>query len=364
MLVLAGIQPAPLVGKPQVEPEPRQGKVRLAQSGHACFEFALADRLLELKRELETGQYRPGGYLNFFIHEPKRRKISAAPFRDRVVHHPLCNVIEPRFERLFIADSYANRRGKGTHRAIDRLQHFAQRHRYVLRADIVKHFPSIDHQILHAILARVVPEADLMALIDRIIASGAGVLDEEYATVYFPGDDLLAACRPRGLPIGNLTSQFWSNCYLHPFDQFVTRELRWAAYLRYVDDFALFSDSKRELWAWKRAIVERLARLRLTIHEGPAQVVPVENGIPWLGFVVFPGYRRVKARKVRGATSRLSGRLDDYLAGHISFAELDASVKAWENHIRYADTWGLRRYVFDRLRFTMVPEKSPGASRP
>jgi formylglycine-generating enzyme required for sulfatase activity len=269
---------------------------------------------------------------------PKRRKISAAPFRDRVVHHALCNVIEPRFERLFIADSYANRTGKGTHRAIDRLQQFAQRHRYVLRADIVKHFPSIDHQILRATLARVVPEADLMALIDRIIASGAGVLDDEYAMTYFPGDDLLAACRPRGLPIGNLTSQFWSNCYLHPFDQFVTRELRCAAYLRYVDDFALFSDSKCELWAWKRAITERLARLRLIIHERPAQVLPVENGIPWLGFVVFPTHRRVKARKVRGAANRLRGRLDDYLAGHISFAELNASVKGWVNHIRYADT--------------------------
>jgi len=334
------------------------------QAAAARFEFALADRLLELRHELETGQYHPGGYVNFFIHEPKRRKISAAPFRDRVVHHALCNVIEPRFERLFIADSYANRMGKGSHRAIDRLQQFSQRHRYVLRADIVKHFPSIDHQILRATLARVIPEADIMALIDRIIASGAGVLDDEYAMTYFPGDDLLAACRPRGLPIGNLTSQFWSNCYLHPFDQFVTRELRCGAYLRYVDDFALFSDSKGKLWAWKRAIIERLARLRLIIHERPAQVVPVENGIPWLGFVVFPGYRRVKARKVRGATNRLSGRLDDYLAGRISFAELDASFKAWVNHVRYADTWGLRRHVFAGLRFTMVPEKSTGAARP
>lgn len=122
--------------------------------------------------------------------------------------------------------------------------------------------------------------------------------------------------------------------------------------------------SKHELWAWKLAISERLARLRLTIHERPAQVVPVENGIPWLGFVVFPTHRRVKARKVRGGASRLRGRLDDYLAGRLSFAELDASVKAWVNHVRYADTWGLRRHVFSGLRFTMVPEKSPGASRP
>ena len=130
------------------------------------------------------------------------------------------------------------------------------------------------------------------------------------------------------------------------------------------DELSTVSDSKQELWAWKRAIVERLARLRLTIHERPAQVVPVENGIPWLGFVVFPTHRRVKARKVRGATSRLSGRLDDYLAGRIPFAELDASVKGWVNHIRYADTWGLRRHVFAGLRFTMVPEKLTGATRP
>ena len=347
-----------------LEAQRKAARGKRGQSAAARFEFALADRLVELKRELETGEYRPGGYVHFHIHEPKRRKISAAPFRDRVVHHALCNVIEPRFERLFIADSYANRRGKGTHLAIDRLQQFARRHRYVLRADIVKHFPSIDHQILRATLARVVPEGDLMALIDRIIASGAGVLDDEYATVYFPGDDLLAACRPRGLPIGNLTSQFWSNCYLHPFDQFVTRELRCAAYLRYVDDFALFGDSRQQLWAWKRAIVERLASLRLTIHERPAQVAPVDNGIPWLGFVVFPTHRRVKARKLRVATRRLSARLDDYLAGRISFADFDASVKGWVNHVRYADTWGLRRHVFAGLRFTMPPKNAPGAARP
>ncbi len=96
---------------------------------------------------------------------------------------------------------------------------------------------------------------------------------------YFPGDDLLAATRPRGLPIGNLTSQFWSNCYLNPFDWFVTRELGCDAYLRYVDDFALFADDKRTLWAWHRAIVERMARLRLTTHP-VVQVIPTDQGIP------------------------------------------------------------------------------------
>jgi hypothetical protein len=230
-----------------------------ARASTARFEHRLADQLLELQDELQTRRYRPGPYRHFFIHEGKRRKISAAPFRDRVVHHALCNVIEPAFERRFIVDSYANRVGKGTHRAVDRLQQFARRHRYVLRLDIVKHFPSLDHAILRERLAEVIRDEVVLWLVDAILASGVGVLDEEYAMVWFPGDDLLAACRPRGLPIGNLTSQFWSNCYLDPFDHFVKRELRCPAYLRYVDDFALFGDSKRELWDWKRAIVERLA---------------------------------------------------------------------------------------------------------
>jgi len=315
----------------------------------ARFEYRAEEHLLGLQRDLLAGSYRPGPYVHFKIVDPKPRKISAAPFRDRVVHHALCNVIEPRFERLFIEDSYANRLGKGTHRAIDRLQGFARRHRYVLRADIVQHFASIDHAILLAILARQIPEPDVMALARTIVESGRGVLDDEYRPVFFEGDDLLAACRPRGLPIGNLTSQFWSNCYLHPFDLFVKRELGCHAYLRYVDDFALFSDSKRQLWAWKCAIIERLARLRLVIHDSRAQVVPVDAGIPWLGFLVHPTHRLVKARKVRAASRRLRSRLDDYHAGRISFADLDASLQGWINHVRHADSWGLRGHVLERL---------------
>jgi len=329
----------------------------------AAFEFHLADQLLALQHDLARAAYRPGPYVNFYVHEPKRRRISAAPFRDRVVHHALCAVIEPRFERLFIPDSFANRVGKGTHAAIDRLQSFAQRYRYVLRADIVKHFPSLDHAILRATLARVIPEDDVLNLVDVILASGAGVLADEYSMVYFPGDDLLAACRPRGLPIGNLTSQFWSNCYLHPFDQFVTRGLRCPAYLRYVDDFALFSDSKRELWAWKEAIFARLASLRLTMHAEAAQVLPTICGIPWLGFVVYPTHRLVKACKVRAATVHFRQRLCAYLDGRISFAEFDASVKGWVNHVRHADTCGLRRHVLRNLGFRMRrPSSVPLAS--
>jgi RNA-directed DNA polymerase len=177
----------------------------------ARFEHQVADKLLDLQRDLVSRTYRPGGYVHFMIHDPKMRKISAAPFRDRVAHHALCNVIEPLFERRFITDSYANRVGKGTHRAVDRLQQFTRQHRYALRCDVVKFFPAIDHAILHDILASTIQDEDALWLADVIIGSGAGVLADEYDVMYFPGDDAAALHRPRGLPIGNLTSQFWAN---------------------------------------------------------------------------------------------------------------------------------------------------------
>jgi hypothetical protein len=323
-------------------------KASHGKRGHspaAAFEFNLADHLLQLQQELSEQVYHPGEYVHFYIHEPKRRKISAAPFRDRVAHHALCNVIEPLFEARFHPDSYANRIDKGTHRAADRLQKFARRYRYVLRCDVVRHFPSLDHALLRREIKRIIRDEDALGLVDRILESGAGVLEDEYEMVYFPGDDLLAAHRPRGLPIGNLTSQFWSNVYLNPFDWFVTRELGCQAYLRYVDDFALFSDSKRELWAWKQAIMERLARYRLTIHESAAQAAPVAQGIPWLGFVIYPEHRRIKRRNVVNFRRRLKGRLRSYYSGTLDFAQWDASMQGWINHVRYADTWGLCRGV-------------------
>ncbi len=322
----------------------------------AGFEHQVADRLIDLQRDLGAETYRPGAYTNFYIHEPKHRLISAAPFRDRVAHHALCNVITPIFEQRFIEHSYANRVGKGTHRALDCFQSNMKRYRYVLRGDIVEHFPSLDHAILRAEIATVIDDDRAMRLVDAILSSGAGVLVNEYTPVLFAGDDLLALARPRGLPIGNLTSQFWSNVYMNPFDWFVQRELGCAAYLRYVDDFALFSDSKQQLYAWKRAMIKRLARLRLTLHESQAQAEVCEDGAPWLGFVLYPTHRLLKRRNAVNFTQRLARHLTDYRAGRISFAELDAGVQGWINHVRYADTWGLRRHILSNHRI-------PGAAR-
>jgi RNA-directed DNA polymerase len=330
----------------------RKGKRGKAPA--ATFEFKLEEKLFQLQQELANKSYRPGPYHSFYIHEPKHRLISAAPFRDRVAHHALCQVIEPLFERRFIHDSYANREGKGTHRALDRCTYFARRYPYVLQCDVRQFFPSIDHALLRRVLGRVIADQDVLGLVDRILESGIGVLSEEYEMVYFPGDDLLAACRPRGLPIGNLTSQFWANCYLNELDQFVKRELKCEghspAYLRYVDDFLLFADDKPTLWRWREGIIAFLQTLRLTIHENRAHPRPVSEGIPFLGFIVFPTHRRLKRRKGIAFRRRLKRLGAHYMAGEIESERLAASVQGWVNHVRYGDTWGLRRAILNEVQ--------------
>lgn len=332
----------------------RAAKGKRGHPNVAAFEYHLEDNLLALQHELVTQTYRPGAYTSFYIHEPKRRLISAAPFRDRVAHHALCQIIEPRFERSFIFDSYANRRKKGTHRALNRCQQFARRYRYVLPCDIQQFFPAVDHAILRETLARKIDDAQILWLVAQVLASGVGVLADEYTPVYFPGDDpstssgqgLFAVNRPRGLPIGNLTSQFWANCYLNPFDHFIQRELQCPAYLRYVDDFLLFADDQAHLAAMRHALVARLAHFRLTMH--PTHCKPVTHGIPFLGFVVFPEQRRLKRRKGIAYARRLRTMVRQYRAGALTREQLLASVRGWVNHVRFANTRGLRYAVFKR----------------
>jgi retron-type reverse transcriptase len=310
----------------------------------AEFELNLEDNLLQLQDELRGKTYQPGNYNSFYIHEPKRRLISAAPFRDRVVHHALCNLIEPLFERSFIFDSYANRIGKGTHRALNRCQQFARRYPFVLQCDLRQFFPSLDHAVLRSILSAKIFDSDVLWLIDQILKSGEGVLCESYNMVYFPGDDLFATERPRGLPIGNLTSQFWANVYLSPFDHFIKRDLRCKAYLRYVDDFLLFSKSKSALWEWKHAIIARLAKQRLTVHEhGHPRLV--NEGIPFLGFIIYPNRRRLKRRKGIYFQRRYRQMMANLRRNNLPLAKMTASVRGWVNHARFGNTIGLRKAI-------------------
>jgi RNA-directed DNA polymerase len=318
----------------------------------AAFEQNLDHELLTLHKDLSTETYQPGAYAHFVVHEPKRRLISAAPFRDRVLHHALISVIEPIYERKFIYDSYANRKGKGTHAALDRCTHLMRRFRYVLPCDVQQFFPAIDHQILKDVLARTIACQATLNLCYKIIDSGVHVLTNEYAMRYFSGDDLFAATRPRGLPIGNLTSQFWANVYLNELDQFIKHHLRCNGYVRYVDDFLLFADDKAVLHHWRKAIIHFLCSLRLTIHETRAQPRPVQQGIPFLGFTVYPDYRRLKQSKGMIYRRHLKTLWRQYRAGEITREQGRASVMSWLGHVQHGDTFGLRRALFREVMST------------
>jgi len=326
----------------------RRGKSRSA--GAVAFELDLERNLLALQRELTSGSYQPGDYRLFTIYERKPRLIAAAPFRDRVVHHAVMNVIEPPLDRRFIHDSYACRKGKGVHQAVDRYQCWAQRYRYALKLDVRQYFPSIDQAVLKATLRRHLRDARVLALLDLIIDSGPDLAPAH--PVYFPGDSLLAPLERRcGIPIGNLTSQFFANLYLNDLDHGIKEVLQVPAYLRYVDDMVLLADDKEQLWAWRDWIVEQLAAVRLRLHPAKAKVSQVKEGLDVLGYRVFPERRRLRNENGLRFRRRLREFARGYAEGRLDWADFNPSVQAWIGHACHADTWGLREQIFSAIYF-------------
>ena len=315
----------------------------------AWFLLNLEWELMRLQRELREGSYRPGWYRTFEIREPKPRLISAAPFRDRVVHHAVTQVLEPIFEKRFSRDSFACRKGLGTHRAIARAKQGMRRCRFVLKCDVRKYFPSIDHEILKGQLASAIKCRPTLDLAGRII-DGSNPQEEVHAC--FPGDDLFTAFeRRRGLPLGNQTSQFFANIYLDALDQRVNRELRPAVYVRYVDDFLLFDDSKQRLAEMRAAIEEFLCGLRLRIHPGKSRVYRSNEGITFLGWRIFPTHSRLVRGNVVRFRHRMRWMQSHYARGRIGWEDIQPRVRAWIAHAEHGDTWKLRGQMFGQFAF-------------
>jgi retron-type reverse transcriptase len=315
----------------------------------ARFHFHLERALWALHTELAGHTYRPGPYRSFTIREPKERLISAAPYRDRVVHHALVGVLEPIYERSFIADSYACRKGKGTHAAVARCQQFARRFRFVLKADVQKFFPSLDHQVLKALVARKVKDPDVLWLVGQVIDHSN---PQEPVWHWFPGDDLFAPTeRRRGIPIGNQTSQFFANVYLDPLDHFVKDHLGVKGYVRYVDDLLVFADDKRHLAEVRDRLAEFLTGLRLRLHPAKCVVSPVTEGIRFLGYRVFPTHRLLVSENVRRFRRRVRQMQRDYAAWRVSFASIYQRLMSWIGHARQANTYRLRCALFDTISF-------------
>lgn len=315
-----------------------------AKPGAAGFMANLEKELLRLEARLNQGTWRSGGYTVIQVLDPKPRMVSAAPFRDRVVHHALCNVVAPIWERGFIADSYANRKGYGTHQAIARYEHYRDRHLYVLRADIWRYFPAIDHEILKRDFRRRIACEKTLWLMDAIVD---GSNPQEPVNRYFPGDDLFSPLlRRRGLPIGNLTSQWFANYYLDGFDHFVKEVLR-APYVRYVDDFALFHNDPAVLTEWRGRIEEYLLGRRLVLHPAKTFIAPTREDAAFLGHVLCAhGKRRLPEEAIRRFRNRLRGLRDRWRIGTVEGEEVRQRVFSWIAHAENAHTWRLRHALF------------------
>jgi len=328
-----------------------------AQRGKRCrdnvldFNDNLEAELLTLQEELSNHTYSPGPYRTFQIVEPKKRMISAAPYRDRVVHHALCNVIVPLFEPSFIHQTYANRAGYGTHKALRQFAEYTRKYRYVLQCDIRQYFPSIDHQILKTALRRKLKCPSTLWLIDTIIDASN---EQEPVNHYFPGDDLFTpGARRRGLPIGNLTSQFFANVYLSGFDHFVKEQLSGVQYLRYVDDFALFSDDRDLLRDARPEIETVLVGLRLKLHPVKSQLFETRKGPGFVGFRISPDRMRVRADNLRRGRRRLRRYQSEYAKGQLGLGKLTECIHSWIAHLAHGQTWRLRERIFASLAFTL-----------
>jgi len=288
--------------------------------------LASADKKLErLRHELLTGNYRPSNFAQFSIRDPKPRLISCADFRDRVVHHALCDVIGPLLERSFIPDSFACRVGKGAHRAVLRAQTATRRWAWFAKLDIRRYFDSIDHDILLGVLQTRFREAPVRALLETVVR--------------FP----LPGQQPgKGLPIGNLTSQWFANTYLDGLDHRAL-EYAWGSetlaagsrtggvgfYLRYMDDLLIFDESADRVSEHVRSIVEWLQTQRhLTVKMERPIVGPCRDGVPFLGWRVFPGCLRLQPGRLRRSRRLLRQRERECRSGAISMEALTASARA------------------------------------
>lgn len=350
----------------------RQGKRRAVNT--RGFEVNLYRELVDLSKSLANGSFKPSRSVCFYVQKPKLREIFAANFRDRVVHRLVVDFLEPHYEKKFISDSFACRAGKGTHRAVARLRDFIRKGTgnetaplYYLQLDIKGFFMEMHKPTLFGILSREIRDLKLLNAIQSIVFHNPA---EHYvfrgkippAGTLPPHKTLFHEDTERGIPIGNLTSQFFANIYLNELDQFVKRRLGVKYYLRYVDDFILMHRDPEQLKQWKKEIIEYLhEHLRLTLKEEAVEPVSVYKGIDFLGYFIKPRYVLVRRRVFRNFKKALSEVLPrpsktkgnfnrtEYLSSESALREFQARINSYIAHFQYANTGSVLRDLHHKI---------------
>ena len=290
------------------------------------FHNNLEENLFSIQEDLVHRTYQPGPYWTFTLYEPKERLIYVSPFRDRVVHHAIMNVIEPIWNNLFLYDSYACRKNKGSHEAMYRVVQFFREakqqydHVYCFKGDVTKFFPSINHHILMEIIERKIKCRETLSLIRKIVFNAGDAADPD----------------SKNMPIGSLLSQWSANLYLNELDYYIKHQMRVKFYVRYMDDFVLIDDDKTRLHIYKAEISSYLNdHLRLQLNP-KSDIYPADRGIDFVGYRIWPGYRLVRKKALVRATKRFKKLSDDYEHGLVDLAHVNSSVMSWFGHCGHA----------------------------
>jgi len=276
----------------------------------AEFEIDFEKNLIKLQDELLNEAYLPGRYRVFFIREPKKRAIAAAPFRDRVVHHALCNALERKLFNNFIYDSYACIKDKGTHRAKLRYQAFMKKNKFALRMDVKAFFPSIDIAILIKLIEEKSLGQKLKQLCQKILINGSLVYQNQKIQSFLGFN----VKKGHGLPIGNLTSQHFANLYLNALDHFIKRELKAKYYLRYMDDLVIFDREKEKLQQIQIEINSWLKDRRGLEIKEPFKIMHCKNKHGFLGSVISNEEIRVKSSSLKKTAQKIKNKEPEEIA--------------------------------------------------
>ena len=317
---------------------------RLARRGKrdhqevATFETNLWEELGALQMELLWGTYRPGRYRSFVVYEPKRREILAAPYRDRVAQHAICNVCGPIWDRAMIYDNYACRVGKGTHIGANRVEKWlrgmvATGDTWVLKMDVSKYFFSISHELAKSVVRDRIRCKATLRVLDTIIDSTAD-----------PADPY-----PVGIPVGNLTSQWIGNLVGNRIDQWAKRELHLRRYIRYMDDMVALVRTKEEALELRQAFEDKLASMGMRFSK--ASVLPASRGVNFLGYRIWPHKRLLRQDSVRRMKRRMREMEWQYARGLIDPADVRQRIASWVAHARHADSETIRRRLLGSAVF-------------
>ena len=306
------------------------------------FEKNLVCNLKKLYEELKNQIYQPKHLRVFILRDPKTRKISKSDFRDRIVHHALCNIIESIFDKTFIFDSCANRIGKGTLFALKRFEKFRRKvtsnftsEGFCFKADIKHYFEEINHKILLEIIKRKVRCEKTIWLIIQILNNKVDLERERR------GRD-----SNKGMPLGNLTSQFFANVYLNELDKFVKYKLKAKYYIRYVDDFVILHKSKKQLEEWKKKIEVFLKeKLVLELHPDKSRIINLSRGVDFVGFRNFYHHILLRKRNIKNMERKIN-LLNKW---GISYEKLLESFQGWNAYAKWADSYSLIKHFSGQI---------------